>query len=132
MVLRLGAPMIWHEFEFQGQRVRVPALKSAGKLWFHWKGETHVVDLNEGRRRGGGSGSVGQPGVILAPMPGKITRVACKTGETVNKGQTLVVMEAMKMEYTLEADRSGVVAEVNALVGQQVALGTVLVRVVEK
>jgi len=67
--------------------------------------------------------------VIAAPMPGKITRVAVNMGEAVTKGQALVVMEAMKMEYTLEADRDGKIEEVGVKVGQQVALGEVLLRV---
>lgn len=62
-------------------------------------------------------------------MPGKVTKVAVQKGESVTKGQALVVMEAMKMEYTLEADRDGKVNEVNVEAGRQVALGEVLVRV---
>jgi 3-methylcrotonyl-CoA carboxylase alpha subunit len=49
----------------------------------------------------------------------------------VKRGQMLVVMEAMKMEYTLEADRDGRVEEVRMQTGQQAALGEVLVRVVD-
>ena len=71
------------------------------------------------------------PGVIKAPMPGKITRVIVRLGEAVTKGQSLVVMEAMKMEYTLAADRAGVVETLTAKVGAQVPLGEVLVRVSE-
>ena len=64
-------------------------------------------------------------------MPGKITRVTVKKGDAVSKGQALVVMEAMKMEYTLEADRGGRVEEVSVELGKQVGLGDVLVRVGE-
>jgi biotin carboxyl carrier protein len=67
--------------------------------------------------------------VIHAPMPGKITRVAIKKGETVSTGQTLLVMEAMKMEYTLEADIAGVISELNAETGAQVNLGATLVKI---
>jgi biotin carboxyl carrier protein len=68
--------------------------------------------------------------VISAPMPGKVTRVSVQVGDPVKKGQTLVVMEAMKMEYALAADHDGSVQEINAQVGDQVALGAVMVRVV--
>jgi acetyl/propionyl-CoA carboxylase alpha subunit len=118
----------WCEIEFGGRRLRVPAVKSQGRLWFHWLGETHVVDVNAGTRRGGGEKSKSHPGVITAPMPGKITKVNVSAGEKVKKGQALVVMEAMKMEYTLEADLDGVVKECNVEAGRQVALGAVLVR----
>jgi acetyl/propionyl-CoA carboxylase alpha subunit len=121
--------MKWIDVEFQGRKYRVPALKSRGRLWFHWQGETHVVDLSEGTRRAGGEKA--GTGVIAAPMPGKITRVSVKKGDAVNKGQALIVMEAMKMEYTLESDRDGKVSEISVQAGAQVGLGEVLVRVGE-
>jgi acetyl/propionyl-CoA carboxylase alpha subunit len=123
--------MTWVTVEFQGKRRRVPAVKYQGRLWFHWQGESHVVDLNGANRRAGSEKGKTHPGVILAPMPGKVTRVSIKKDDPVTKGQALVVMEAMKMEYTLEADRDGKIGEVNVQSGQQVGLGQVLVRVVE-
>ena len=120
--------MNYVEVEFQGKKIRVPATKAAGKLWFHHNGETHVIDLGGGRRAGQQK-SKSHPGVITAPMPGKITRVAVKKGEAVCPGQTLLVMEAMKMEYTLEADIAGVVSELNAETGAQVNLGATLVKI---
>ncbi len=123
--------MKWIEVDWQGKKIRVPAVKHQGRLWFHWQGATHMVDLNGGSRRASGEKSKANPGVIMAPMPGKVTRVTVKKDEPVNKGQALVVMEAMKMEYTLEADRDGKVSEVNVKPGMQVGLGEVLVRVVE-
>jgi biotin carboxyl carrier protein len=116
--------------EWQGKTVRVPALKYQGKLWFHFEGETHVVELTASRRAGGTAAKT-QPGVISAPMPGKVTQVRVAKDDAVKKGQALVVMEAMKMEYTLEADRDGKISELNAQPGVQVALGDVLVRVSE-
>lgn len=124
--------MRWIEVEFQGHKQRVPALKYQGKLWFHWQGETHVIDLNPSARRAGGEVASLQSGVISAPMPGKVTRVSVKKGDQVGKGQALIVMEAMKMEYTLEADRDGKIEEVRVQQGAQVGLGDVLVRVGDK
>jgi acetyl/propionyl-CoA carboxylase alpha subunit len=124
----MGPRMNYVEVEFQGKTIRVPARKAAGKLWFHHKGETHVVELGGGRSRGQQKSKT-HPGVIHAPMPGKITRVAVKKGETVSAGQTLLVMEAMKMEYTLEADIAGVISELNAETGAQVNLGATLVKI---
>lgn len=123
--------MKWIEIEFQGRMFRVPAVKAQGKLWFHWQGENHSLELNTGSRRAGADKGKTHPGVITAPMPGKITRVSVKANDQVTKGQALVVMEAMKMEYTLEADRPGKVTEINVAIGMQVGLGEVLVRVGE-
>lgn len=124
--------MKWFEVEFQRRRVRVPAVKAQGRLWFHWQGEVYVLESESTARRSGGGKSSAQPGVITAPMPGKVTRVAVAVGDTVQKGQALVVMEAMKMEYTLEADLAGKVAAVSVQPGVQVALGEVLVRLGDK
>jgi acetyl/propionyl-CoA carboxylase alpha subunit len=122
--------MNYVKVEWLGKTLRVPAVKHQGRLWFHWQGETHAVDISVSRRAGG-STSKTQAGVLSAPMPGKVTQVRVATGDSVTKGQALVVMEAMKMEYTLEADRDGKITELNAKAGVQVALGDVLVRVGE-
>ena len=67
-------------------------------------------------------------GAILSPMPGKVVSVSVKAGDTVTKGQTLLVLEAMKMEHALAAPFDGVVAELTAVAGGQVSEGVVLVR----
>ncbi len=67
-------------------------------------------------------------GSVLSPMPGKIVSVSVKAGETVTKGQTLLVLEAMKMEHALAAPFDGVVAELTAVAGGQVSEGVVLVK----
>ena len=63
---------------------------------------------------------------IIAPMPGLVKVVSARAGETVAKGEALLVLEAMKMEHTLTAPRDGVVAELLAQVGDQVTDGTLL------
>jgi acetyl/propionyl-CoA carboxylase alpha subunit len=55
---------------------------------------------------------------VSAPMPGAIVSVQVKAGDAVKKGQTLLVMESMKMETTLSAPRDGVVAAVHFEQGQ--------------
>ena len=67
------------------------------------------------------------PGGQTAPMPGKVLALLVAEGDTVNEGQALVVMEAMKMEHTITAPARGVVTEVRCTVGDQVDNGQVLV-----
>ena len=69
---------------------------------------------------------------VKAPMPGKVIAMNVKAGDTVTHGQTLAVMEAMKMEHSLGAPRDGVVESVSGEVGEQVAEGVVLVQLVEE
>lgn len=59
-------------------------------------------------------------GTLLAPMPGKVVRVLCHVGNTVEIGQPLVVLEAMKMENELCAPRPGRVTAVHVTEGQAV------------
>jgi acetyl-CoA/propionyl-CoA carboxylase biotin carboxyl carrier protein len=68
-------------------------------------------------------------GMVTAPMPGTILSLSVAQGQAVSIGDTLGVMEAMKMELALKAPIDGVVAEVNATEGEQVSMGETLFRV---
>jgi acetyl/propionyl-CoA carboxylase alpha subunit len=63
----------------------------------------------------------------VAPMPGKILKVLVEAGATVKAGETLVLMEAMKMEHAVKAPHDGIAKEVRARVGEQVDGGALLV-----
>ncbi|MBO9709656.1 MAG: acetyl/propionyl/methylcrotonyl-CoA carboxylase subunit alpha [Caulobacter sp.] len=77
---------------------------------------------------GGGGHVAASDGAILSPMPGKIVSVAVAAGQSVTKGQTLLILEAMKMEHALAAPFDGVVAELSAVAGGQVSEGVVLAK----
>jgi biotin carboxyl carrier protein len=92
-------------------------------------GATECAVAFNGRRRArpedrdhGASG----PQRLVAPMPGKIVRVAVKPGEAVRARQTVVVVEAMKMENELRAARDGIVGELHAREGAPVVAGELL------
>ncbi|MBK9236170.1 MAG: acetyl/propionyl/methylcrotonyl-CoA carboxylase subunit alpha [Rhodoferax sp.] len=70
----------------------------------------------------------GEGGRLTAPMPGKVVSFAVKAGDAVKRGQTLAVMEAMKMEHTIAAPLDGVVAELLFEPGDQVSEGSELLR----
>jgi len=57
---------------------------------------------------------------LRTPLPGVILDVRCKPGDTVKKGQTLFILEAMKMENTINADRDGKIIEVKVNKGDSV------------
>ncbi len=65
--------------------------------------------------------------VVEAPIPGKVVAVKVAVGDTVESGQPLVVLEAMKMENELAAERSGRVAAIHVAPGATVESGTLLV-----
>ena len=70
--------------------------------------------------------ALGGGNAIISPMPGKILEVRVMAGDTVTKGQKLVVMEAMKMEMSLEAPRDGEIEAVDCAVDELVSDGVVL------
>lgn len=70
--------------------------------------------------------SEAEAGRLTAPMPGKIVALLVAIGQTVAKGDALLIMEAMKMEHTIAAPRAGVVKELRYLIGDQVTDGAQL------
>jgi biotin carboxyl carrier protein len=65
-------------------------------------------------------------GAIQAPLPGKVISIKCKVGDDVNAGETVLVLESMKMENAITAPKSGRVKEVPVSEGATVALGDLL------
>src|ERR1700726_648848 len=79
-----------------------------------WRARRHGALEAEGRQQ------------ILAPMPGKIIRVLVQTGEKVQAGQGLLVVEAMKMQNEIRSPKSGSVGRLLVKEGQPVNAGEVL------
>ncbi|MFB3102746.1 MAG: acetyl-CoA carboxylase biotin carboxyl carrier protein subunit, partial [Alphaproteobacteria bacterium] len=82
----------------------------------------HVVPLAE-VDRGEGAG-----GGLTAPMPGKVVQAMVAAGDKVVRGQTVMILEAMKMEHAISAPADGTVADVYFAAGDQVDEGAELLR----
>lgn len=100
------------------------------KLWFKVNDQIFSYDLIDLQQGSGAAQkkSSKSPDKIMAPMPGKISKIFVSDGQKVNKGDSLIVMEAMKMEYTLKSDLDTVVEKILVQVQQQVVLGQMLVQ----
>src|SRR5438105_7358705 len=103
----------------------------AGECVVEVGGETYTIQVEEHTRyiirtRGGAAGGAGGQ-TLKAPLPGKISHVAVQAGDTVTPGQSLLVIEAMKMENELKAAAAGTVREVRVAAGQAVNAGDVLI-----
>ncbi|HEU5285464.1 MAG TPA: acetyl/propionyl/methylcrotonyl-CoA carboxylase subunit alpha [Sphingomicrobium sp.] len=101
-----------------------------------FRDEERVVVFTEGQAwefelasRGSVGGHGVADGVVVAPMPGRVSAVEVAAGDRVDKGQRLLTLEAMKMEHGLVAPFDGTVAEVGAEAGAQVNEGAVLARI---
>ena len=64
---------------------------------------------------------------VKSPLPGVILSVDCKVGDTVKRGQKILVLEAMKMENNINADRDGKIVEIKVNKGDSVLEGADLV-----
>ncbi|WP_292961663.1 acetyl/propionyl/methylcrotonyl-CoA carboxylase subunit alpha [Novosphingobium sp. UBA1939] len=108
-----------HERHFPAERIGDVVYSSS-------IGETFRITMRESR--GTNTHHAGD-GAILAPMPGKVISVDVAAGDTVAKGQKLLVLEAMKMEHALTAPFDGTVAELTVTPGAQVQVEALLARV---
>jgi acetyl-CoA/propionyl-CoA carboxylase biotin carboxyl carrier protein len=101
------------------------ARDAAGVLWIGRDGHTWALRDHEALDSTATTGA-GAGGPILSPMPGTVTVVAVTEGERVTAGQTVAVVEAMKMEHALTATVDGIVTELRARVGATVAKDAVI------
>jgi acetyl-CoA/propionyl-CoA carboxylase biotin carboxyl carrier protein len=76
---------------------------------------------------GGGSTGTG----LASPMQGTVVKIAVEEGQSVEAGELIIVLEAMKMEQPLNAHKSGVIRNLKAVIGETVASGTVLCDIIE-
>ncbi|MFJ7247770.1 biotin carboxylase N-terminal domain-containing protein [Kitasatospora sp. NPDC098652] len=103
-----------------------PGLPAGPVTWLGVEGDAWPMHAYDpvGESVGGASA---HHGALTAPMPGTVTVVKTTAGETVRKGQPLLVLEAMKMEHVIAAPHDGVVAELRATAGATVAMEDLLV-----
>jgi len=104
-------------------------LRAPGRIIVFRNGETQIAEVWPGPLS---LDELAAGDVVKAPMPGKVLGVKVTEGQAVKKGDTLVVLEAMKMEHGLAAPRDGVIASVGVAAGAQVGDGDMLVALEEE
>jgi pyruvate carboxylase subunit B len=114
------------------QRVVVTRESTRGRYALSLGGRRYGVEALDERTRAirqlsNSAGGPKGPAPLVAPMPGLIVRVNVEVGASVQPGQGLVVMEAMKMENELRAASAGTVKAVRAVPGTAVERGAILV-----
>jgi 3-methylcrotonyl-CoA carboxylase alpha subunit len=98
-----------------GTRIKATVVRHGTALTIMEQGRSHALILFDpsapvGEQEGAG-------GRLTAPMPGKVVAVLVQAGDPVKKGAPLMILEAMKMEHTINAPREGVIAQINFTVG---------------
>ena len=112
------------DLEIDGRRSRLAVLAVGDKRFVH--GAAGDIELDE-LPRFPPPERAEQRGGLRAPMPGKVMSVMVREGDVVERGQLLLVLEAMKMEQRIDAPWAGTVKSLNVRVGDQVANGAMLV-----
>jgi biotin carboxyl carrier protein len=91
--------------------------------------DANVIDPKRLRGSGSGSGDEHGHAEIRTAMPGKVVRILKTAGDSVTKGEGVIVVEAMKMQNELKAPRDGTITDVRVADGDTVGAGDVLVTI---
>lgn len=97
------------------------------KMWVPEVATAALGKAKKSPRAGGSAGSATGSGDIVAPMQGTIVKVIATVGQTVTVGDAIIVLEAMKMENQITAEKTGTVSKIHVKAGDIVGAGDVLV-----
>ena len=113
--------------EVDGRTETVFVAGPAHDRWLFWNGRVFRGDFRENRSGGRYAHRAAGLRALTAPMPATIVKIHVKPGDAVAKGQTLMLLEAMKMELPIRAPGDGLVSAVHGREGQLVAADALLV-----
>jgi acetyl/propionyl-CoA carboxylase alpha subunit len=116
------------DLELDGRRLRAYVARSGRRRYVALGGQTWLLDGPDPRRAARGEGA-GAGGSLTATMPGRVLDVLVSQGDAVAKGDTLVLLEAMKMELRITAPADGRVTAIHCHPGQVVERSQLLVEV---
>jgi biotin carboxyl carrier protein len=102
--------------------VPAEAARDGDTLWVRVQGRTYRFEV----ARGGGRKRARGAGNLSSPMPGQVQKVLVEEGDTVEAGQALLVVEAMKMQLEIKAPEAGRVRRLRAREGDQIEAGVPL------
>lgn len=112
----------WGEFELTSAR-------RGAEVWADLQGRRLTARVERVRPSSGAASNGGAAGAVRAPMAGKLLRLDARLGDAVKAGQTLAVIEAMKMENELVAPLDGVVVELGQAAPSAVDKGALIARI---
>lgn len=104
---------------------RVFATSQKGVQWVFWNGHVWEIEAGTGPRRRHRH----EHENLAAPMPATVVKIPVEVGQAVTKGQTVLVLEAMKMELPLRAAHDGSVVAIRCTAGELVQPGMTLIEI---
>ena len=118
------------QFRIEGSRPTTAwAIASGDTRWVFLDGTAYELEVprpGAGRRRAGG-----HHGSLTAPMPATVRRINVRSGDRVERGDTLIILEAMKMELPVRTAHAGIVRAVKCREGELVEAGAELIEIDE-
>ena len=108
-------------------RISGDAVRDGRTIWVHMAGRTYRFDLVRATRER----TADSHGDMASPMPGQVQKLLVGEGDSVQAGQPLLVVEAMKMQLEIKAPHAGTVRRLMAKEAQQVEAGVPLVELDE-
>ena len=127
-ILRADALRGRMDLLIDGKRVTAYVSSDMAKRWVTINGHTLMLTKTSGAKQGVRHEHAGG---LIAPMPGQVRGVSVSAGDVVKKGQTLLMMEAMKMEIRIQALKDGKVKAVYVAQGQTVEREQILIEMEE-
>lgn len=119
------------ELLLDGKRLTAYVSTGQTKRWVTIDGRTVVLTKPMTGERKRGTGSHHTAGELTAPMPGQVRAVNVSEGDSVTKGQTLLLLEAMKMEIRIQSPKDGVIKKLLVQQGQTVEREQTLIEIAE-
>lgn len=116
----------WQIVDLDGRQQRVAMVKDGGTTWVFSEGNTFTISEES---RGGSRAKARGAGSVMSPMPATVVSINTTIGATANEGDTLIVLEAMKMELPIKAPRTGTVKAINCTKGELVQPGINLIEI---
>jgi biotin carboxyl carrier protein len=127
-----GTPVRQLSVDGRSHAVHVTAVEGKGNWDFHLDGDRFVASAIDERAHAirsmtGGAVKATGPKPVKAPMPGLIVKVLVELGQRVHPGDSVIIIEAMKMQNELKAETGGVVKKIAAEPGSPVEKGAILI-----
>lgn len=127
-ILRSGGNRL--DLLVDGKRISAYLSSDNARRWVTIDGRTFVLTRVAGKGKGR-AGHQHAAGELTAPMPGQVRAVNVSEGDKVSKGQTLLLLEAMKMEIRIQSPQNGVVEKLFVKQGQTVEREQMLIEIVD-
>lgn len=113
----------WIIEDARGQRHRVAYSEVLGRIWYHARGSSYFGEWVEKSSERQSEDSESKDAELVAQFPGRVKRILVEEGAQVNQGDRLILVEAMKMEFTIKAPFAGKILKVLVQPDQQLQPG---------